>query len=75
MKKVRFLFSVIIIITSIYLPSICIAKSSYGVYGYDKEAINRQIDAKMHIYPGYNCDPKMLISANPDIDPKFLVKP
>ncbi len=74
MKKIKFLLSVSIIITCIYLPSICIAKSSYGTYMFDKSSINKTLDDKMHINPKYNCDPKMLIPANPDIDPKFLVK-
>lgn len=74
MKKIKFLLSVSIIITCIYLPSICIAKAPYGTYRFDKSSINQTVEDKMHIKPNYNCDPKMLIPANPDIDPKFLVK-
>ncbi|HHW30771.1 MAG TPA: hypothetical protein GXX20_03720 [Clostridiaceae bacterium] len=42
---------------------------------YDFREYNNTIDDKMLHFPDTNCDPKMIIPGNPDIDPKFLHKP
>lgn len=38
-------------------------------------AISNTNDSGIFVNPKYNCDPRMLLPGNPDIDPKFLVKP
>ncbi len=76
MKKVKILLSVFTLttITSVFLPSICVAEISNETNSFKQTGINKTIDEKLFIFPNYNCDPKMLIPGNPDIDLKFLVK-
>lgn len=78
MKKIKILWSVILIITLSFIcsPSKSIAKSYDSANEPDKIAnsLNAK-DGKMLVSPKYNCDPKMLIPGNPDIDLKFLINP
>lgn len=86
MKKGKILLSVFTLttITSVFLPSICVAEISIEANCLKKAGSNQTIymktldkktlDKKTFISPNYNCDPKMLIQGNPDIDPRFLVK-
>lgn len=77
MKKSRLLWNVVLITTicSICWPSNSIARSSDDI-NKPGETANRSPanDEKMLINPKYNCDPKMIIPGNPDIDPNFLLK-
>ncbi len=81
MKKGKILLGVFTLttITSVFLPSICVAEISIEANCLKKAGSNQTIymktlDKKTFISPNYNCDPKMLIQGNPDIDPKFLMK-
>ncbi|WP_027629835.1 hypothetical protein [Ruminiclostridium cellobioparum] len=76
MKKVKVLLSAFTLtaITSVFLPSICVAEISNEANSLKNAGINQTIDKKAFISPNYNCDPKMLIPGNPDIDPRFLLK-
>lgn len=76
MKKVKILLSAFTLttITSVFLPSICVAEISNEANSLKNAGINQTIDKKAFISPNYDCDPKMLIPGNPDIDPRFLLK-
>jgi hypothetical protein len=39
----------------------------------EKDSFN-SVDERMFVYPKRNCDPKMLIPCNPNIDPGFILK-
>jgi len=77
MKKIKILWSIILIITTSFIcsPSKSIAESYYSENEPDNAAGSLKAnDEGMLISPRYNCDPKMLIQGNPDIDPKFLLE-
>lgn len=86
MRKIKYLSVAVFIIaiSAINLPAKSIAKTiryseenniSSTATNKPNESTNieKTNDEKFLIYPKYNCDPKILIPGDPNIDPKFVL--
>jgi hypothetical protein len=77
MRKIKYLLCFVLMaaMASIYTPMGKNHNLNQAINEFPKEvSMSTTEDSKDILAPEYNCDPEMLITVVPDIDPQFLLK-